>query len=122
MTVPSDEARAESRDGRGFTFRAPASAGVAPGDMVVISPSEGVRILGQVVDVVEPVGEGELTGFGVVVRPRDAQAIRAGLAQLRDSPLDRAAGAQRARELYALDTVLDAYSEVFDRARAARRG
>jgi glycosyltransferase involved in cell wall biosynthesis len=61
------------------------------------------------------------TGFGVVVRPRDAGAIRDGLAQLRDSPLDRGAGAERAKELYALDTVLDAYSEVFDRARAARR-
>lgn len=71
MTVTSNEARAESRDGRGFTFRAGGNDGVAPGDMVVISPAEGVRILGQVVDVVEPVGDDPLTGFGVVVGSLD---------------------------------------------------
>ena len=62
----------------------------------------------------------ERTGFGVVVEPRDAASITAGLAKLRDEPLDRENGRRRARELYALDRVLDAYAEVFERARAAR--
>jgi glycosyltransferase involved in cell wall biosynthesis len=60
------------------------------------------------------------TGFGVVVEPRDAESVRAGLEQLRDAPLDRAEGARRATELYALEVALDAYSELFDRVAADR--
>ena len=52
------------------------------------------------------------TGFGVVTTPRDVGDITAGLARLRDAALDRDAGAQRARDRYALDTVLDGYEEV----------
>jgi glycosyltransferase involved in cell wall biosynthesis len=54
------------------------------------------------------------TGFGVVVPPRDPAGIAAGLARLRDDPPDPADGAKRARALYALDTVLDRYEELFD--------
>jgi glycosyltransferase involved in cell wall biosynthesis len=52
------------------------------------------------------------TGFGVVTAPRDVPGIAAGLARLRAADLDRAAGARRTRERYALDTVLDGYEEV----------
>lgn len=93
MTVTTNEARAESRDGRGFTFRAGATDGVAPGDMVVISPAEGVRILGQVVDVVEPVGDDPLTGFGVVIGSLD----EAGTVQRSDRPPFRGAVLDLAR-------------------------
>jgi uncharacterized protein len=71
MTVTADQARAESRDGRTFTFRVGPDDGVSPGDMVVVTSSEGVRLLGQVVDVVEPAGDGALTGFGVVIGALD---------------------------------------------------
>jgi glycosyltransferase involved in cell wall biosynthesis len=60
------------------------------------------------------------TGFGVVVEPRDGESVRAGLARLRDEPLDRESGAARARELYSLDVALDAYSELFERVSAGR--
>lgn len=73
MTVTANEATAESRDGRGFTFRAGADDGVAPGDMVVITATEGVRLLGQVVDVIEPVDSDPLTGFGVVIGALDEE-------------------------------------------------
>ena len=65
--MAASQATAESRDGRGFTFHADATDGVAPGDMVVITATESVRLLGQVVDVVEPTGDDALTGFGVVI-------------------------------------------------------
>ena len=65
--MTASQATAESRDGRGFTFHADATDGVAPGDMVVITATESVRVLGQVVDVVEPTGDDALTGFGVVI-------------------------------------------------------
>ena len=52
------------------------------------------------------------TGFGVVTAPRDVAGIAAGLAQLRRAGLDREAGARRARERYALSTVIDAYEQV----------
>jgi glycosyltransferase involved in cell wall biosynthesis len=55
------------------------------------------------------------TGFGVVVTPRDEEGIAAALAQLRDDPPDRVAGAARARERYALDAVLDAHEELLRR-------
>jgi hypothetical protein len=53
------------------------------------------------------------------VTPRDGNSVAAGLARLRDEELDRAAGGQRARELYSLDVAVDAYSDLFDRAAAA---
>jgi uncharacterized protein len=65
--MTASQATAESRDGRGFTFHADATDGVAPGDMVVITATESVAVLGQVVDVVEPIGDDALTGFGVVI-------------------------------------------------------
>jgi glycosyltransferase involved in cell wall biosynthesis len=52
------------------------------------------------------------TGFGVVVAPRDAAGIAAGLARLRDDPPDRAQGAARARGRYAFETVLDAHEQL----------
>jgi glycosyltransferase involved in cell wall biosynthesis len=60
------------------------------------------------------------TGFGIIVAPRDAQGIAEGLRALRAAPPDRDTGSARARERYALTTVLDAYEDVF-RSVAARR-
>lgn len=53
------------------------------------------------------------TGFGVVVPRRDPAAIADGLRRLAAAPPDRAAGAARARELYAAGTVVDAYEQLF---------
>ncbi|TYP89862.1 glycosyltransferase family 4 protein [Blastococcus xanthinilyticus] len=55
------------------------------------------------------------TGFGVVVRRRDASAIAEGLRGLAAAPPDRAAGARKAQERYGLATVLDAYEELLER-------
>ncbi|HYN67034.1 MAG TPA: ATP-binding protein [Ornithinibacter sp.] len=93
MTVTANEAKAESRDGRGFTFRAGATDGVAPGDMVVITAPEGVRLLGQVVDVIEPVGNDPLTGFGVVIGALNAE----GAVERGARPAFREAGLELAR-------------------------
>jgi uncharacterized protein len=71
MTVTANQARAESRDGRSFSFTAGADDGVAPGDMVVITAPGGDRLLGQLVDVVEPAADDPLTGFGVVIGALD---------------------------------------------------
>jgi glycosyltransferase involved in cell wall biosynthesis len=60
------------------------------------------------------------TGFGMVTAPRDVAALTAGLARLRESGLDRVAGARRARERYALETVLDAYEELLSGTGSAR--
>ena len=101
MTATTGEASAESRDGRGFTFRAGANDGLAPGDMVVITAGEGGRLLGQVVDVIEPVGEDPLTGFGVVIGSLDeSHAV-----QRADRPPFRGATLTQARphELGGLD-------------------
>ena len=100
MTATASTARAESRDGRGFTFRAGADHGVAPGDMVVISTPDGLRLLGQVVDVVEPVGDEELTGSGVVIGSFDGEAV-----ERRERPPFRGAALELARphELGGLD-------------------
>ncbi len=90
MTV--SQATAESRDGRGFTFHADATDAVAPGDMVVITAAEGVRLLSQVVDVVEPTGDEALTGFGVVIGALDeAGAVQRGdRPPFRKAPMDLA--------------------------------
>jgi glycosyltransferase involved in cell wall biosynthesis len=53
------------------------------------------------------------TGFGAVVPPRDAAAIAAGLARLAATRPDPEQGRARARERYALSTVLDAYEALF---------
>jgi hypothetical protein len=42
--------------------------------MVVITTAEGTRLLGQVVDVAEPVGDEALTGFGVVIGGLDGES------------------------------------------------
>jgi glycosyltransferase involved in cell wall biosynthesis len=52
------------------------------------------------------------TGFGRIATPRDVDGIAAGLRDLAGADLDRAAGAQRARERFALDTVVDAYERL----------
>jgi glycosyltransferase involved in cell wall biosynthesis len=56
------------------------------------------------------------TGFGRIVTPRDVEGIAAGLRELAAADLDRRAGAQRARERFALDTVLDAYERLLTAA------
>jgi glycosyltransferase involved in cell wall biosynthesis len=53
------------------------------------------------------------TGFGLVVPPRDVEALTRGLRELAAAPPDPARGRARARERYALGTVLDAYEELF---------
>ena len=90
--MTASQATAESRDGRGFTFRADATDAVAPGDMVVITAAEGVRLLSQVVDVVEPTGDEALTGFGVVIGALDeAGAVQRGdRPPFRKAPMDLA--------------------------------
>jgi len=90
MTV--SQATAESRDGRGFTFHAEATDAVAPGDMVVITAAEGVRLLSQVVDVVAPTGDAALTGFGGVIGALDeAGAVQRGdRPPFRKAPMDLA--------------------------------
>ncbi len=67
MTATANQARAESRDGRSFSFTAGVDDGVAPGDMVVVSTGAGTRVLGQIVDVASSTGDQPLTGFGVVI-------------------------------------------------------
>jgi len=77
MTATASEASAESRDGRSFTFRVGPDDGVAPGDMVVVTTADGARLLGQVVDVAEPVGDEPLRGDGVVIGSLDGnQAVQ----------------------------------------------
>jgi uncharacterized protein len=88
MTATVNQARAESRDGRTFSFTAGADDGVAPGDMVVITAPDGARLLGQVVDVVEPAADDPLTGFGVVIGALD----ETGAVQRGHRPAFRAAG------------------------------
>ena len=56
------------------------------------------------------------TGFGRIVSPRDPAGIATGLRELAEAPLDRAAGAERARKLFAADTVLDAYEQLVEAA------
>ncbi|MGY1735203.1 glycosyltransferase family 4 protein [Geodermatophilus sp. SYSU D00684] len=60
------------------------------------------------------------TGFGVVAPPRDVAALTEGLRRLAAAPPDRDRGRARARERYALGTVLDAYEELF--AEVSARG
>jgi glycosyltransferase involved in cell wall biosynthesis len=55
------------------------------------------------------------TGFGVVVPPRDSDAIAVGLSELATAELDREAGAARARELYLADNVVEQHEQLFDR-------
>ncbi|SDG09449.1 glycosyltransferase family 4 protein [Klenkia brasiliensis] len=55
------------------------------------------------------------TGFGRVVTPRDVEGITAALASLAADPGDRPAGAQRARELYSIGPVIDAYEALLRR-------
>jgi glycosyltransferase involved in cell wall biosynthesis len=55
------------------------------------------------------------TGFGRIAAPRDPADICAGLTQLAETPLDRAAGAARARELYLADNVVDQHARLFER-------
>ena len=71
---------------------------------VVVSDLPGVRT---------PVQQ---TGFGEIVAPRDVKGLAAGLARLRDRPLDPEQGRTRAAALYSVDAVLDAYEAVFLKA------
>jgi len=58
------------------------------------------------------------TGFGRIVTPRDVAGIATSLRELAHTPLDAVAGAQRARELFAADTVVDAYERLVEAAPA----
>jgi glycosyltransferase involved in cell wall biosynthesis len=75
---------------------------------VLASDLPGVRV---------PVRE---TGFGVVVPPGDAGAIRDGLRRLSTLDLDPAGHAARARALYSAETAVDAYERLL--TEAARDG
>jgi glycosyltransferase involved in cell wall biosynthesis len=54
------------------------------------------------------------TEFGLIVPPRDSDAIAEGLKQLSEHPLDRTVGAQRASEAYSLRKTVDEYLALFD--------
>ena len=56
----------------------------------------------------------EETGFGIIVRRRSASDITAALTALRESPLDRAAGAAIANERYSDSKTVREYSALFD--------
>ncbi|MFL6151122.1 MAG: ATP-binding protein [Ornithinibacter sp.] len=101
MTATVNQARAESRDGRSFSFTAGADDGVSPGDMVVVSTDAGLRVLGQVVDVAGSTGDQALTGFGVVIGSLDPDGSvrRADRAAFRGATLALA----RSEELGGLD-------------------
>ncbi|MBW4720778.1 glycosyltransferase family 4 protein [Saccharothrix sp. SC076] len=73
---------------------------------VLASDLPGVRI---------PVTE---TGFGKIVKPRDVAGITAALTGLRDDRPDSAEGAAKARELYGVDAVIDAYDALFEKVAA----
>jgi glycosyltransferase involved in cell wall biosynthesis len=60
------------------------------------------------------------TGFGRIVPPRDPSAITATLVDLRDSPLDRVAGAVAANALYSVEQTVEEYRLAFEKARAAK--
>jgi glycosyltransferase involved in cell wall biosynthesis len=79
--------------------------GMLAGVPALASDLPGVRI---------PVQE---TGFGALVRPGVAADITERLRELRDSPLDRAAGVAAAAERYSVPAVLDAFDELFQKAR-----
>ncbi|MER7968279.1 glycosyltransferase family 4 protein [Streptomyces sp. NPDC096080] len=54
------------------------------------------------------------TGFGRRVPPRDPDALARAITELAAlTPQERAEGGRRARELYSVDTSLDAYEELF---------
>jgi glycosyltransferase involved in cell wall biosynthesis len=79
--------------------------GMLAGVPALASDLPGVRI---------PVRE---TGFGALVRPGVAADITTGLRELRDGPPDKAAGVAAAAERYSVPAVLDAYEELFAKAR-----
>ena len=54
------------------------------------------------------------TGFGVIVPPRDPEAITRGLNQLISEPPDRVEGARRTSELYSMERSVRDYSALFD--------
>ncbi|WP_338775836.1 glycosyltransferase family 4 protein [Streptomyces sp. DG1A-41] len=55
------------------------------------------------------------TGFGRRIPPRDPDALARAISELAAlTPEERAEGGRRARELYGVDTFLDAYEELFD--------
>jgi glycosyltransferase involved in cell wall biosynthesis len=57
----------------------------------------------------------EETGFGIIVRRRNAADITEALGSLRDSPLDREAGAAAANRHYSESMTVREYSALFDR-------
>lgn len=58
------------------------------------------------------------TGFGVVVPPRDPEAIHRALVQLHKSPPDRAAGGAVARARYGPGTSIAEYRQLFESIKA----
>ncbi len=79
--------------------------GMLAGVPALASDLPGVRI---------PVQE---TGFGALVRPGVAADITDRLRELRDSPPDKESGVAAAAERYSVPAVLDAYEELFAKAR-----
>ncbi len=80
----------------------------------------GVPVLSSdIPGVRQPVTE---TGFGMLVPPADGAAITAALTALRDEPLDRVAGAEKAERAFSVSQVLDAYEALLDKASFARSG
>lgn len=51
--------------------------------------------------------------FGVIVPPRDVEALGTAIVRLRDSPVDRQAGASRARSHFGASRTIDSYEELF---------
>ncbi|MFC5062712.1 glycosyltransferase family 4 protein [Actinomycetospora atypica] len=78
--------------------------GMLAGVPALVSDLPGVRL---------PV---ERTGFGRIVPPGDVPALRDGLAALRDTPPDPAAGRAAAAASFSVESVLDAYEAVFTKA------
>lgn len=60
-----------------------------------------------------------LTGFGEVVRPRDAVGVTAALIRMRDHPLGRREGAAAAQAVYGVDAAVAAYADLFESMAAA---
>lgn len=83
------------------------------GIVQVVAMLEGVPVLASDLPGVRtPVRS---TGFGKIVTPRDVRGITAALEELRDERPDPAVGAAKARELYGLEAVIDAYETLFEK-------
>jgi glycosyltransferase involved in cell wall biosynthesis len=57
------------------------------------------------------------TGFGVIVAPRDPEAIHRALRQLQEAPPNRSAGAAATRQWYGAESTIREYDELFHSVR-----